>query len=241
MARFYDLDEANAAIPEVRTILESLRDQRAELIRLRDEVLAHAADDEVRGEGRGDATTEAKIDADVRVLRLRMQGVIDRMQAGVVRIDEMGITLREIETGLIDFPALASGRQIWLCWRLGEDDVGWWHELAEGFGNRHALADARAGCGNPPRAARLTLPPGRARTLQGGRAKAYRPIPAADRRRAFEQGVAAYDRGDFFEAHELLEPAWMGTADIPERDLLQGLIKLAAAFVHGVRGNPMGI
>ena len=77
--------------------------------------------------------------------------------------------------------------------------------------------------------------------LQGGRAKAYRPIPAADRRRAFEQGVAAYDRGDFFEAHELLEPAWMGTADIPERDLLQGLIKLAAAFVHGVRGNPMGI
>ena len=141
MARFYDLDEANAAIPEVRTILESLRDQRAELIRLRDEVLAHAADDEVRGEGRGDSTTEAKIDADVRVLRLRMQGVIDRMQAGVVRIDEMGITLREIETGLIDFPALASGRQIWLCWRLGEDDVVWWHELSDGFSGRKALAD----------------------------------------------------------------------------------------------------
>jgi uncharacterized protein len=77
--------------------------------------------------------------------------------------------------------------------------------------------------------------------LQGGRAKAYRPIPAADRRHAFEQGIAAYDRGDFFEAHELLEPAWMGTSDILERDLLQGLIKLAAAFVHGVRGNPLGI
>jgi predicted metal-dependent hydrolase len=77
--------------------------------------------------------------------------------------------------------------------------------------------------------------------LQGGRAKAYRPIPATDRRRAFDAGVAAYERGDFFEAHELLEPAWMGTADIAERDLLQGLIKLAAAFVHGVRGNPLGI
>jgi hypothetical protein len=141
MARFYDLDEANAAIPEVRTILESLRDQRAELIRLRDEVLAHASEDETRGEGRGDATTEAKTDADVRVLRLRMQGVIDRMQAGVVRIDEMGITLREIETGLIDFPALASGRQIWLCWRLGEDDVEWWHELSEGFSGRQTLAE----------------------------------------------------------------------------------------------------
>jgi hypothetical protein len=77
--------------------------------------------------------------------------------------------------------------------------------------------------------------------LQGGRAKAYRPIPAEVRRNAFEAGVAAYDRGDFFEAHELLEPAWMGTAELAERDLLQGLIKLAAAYVHGVRGNPLGI
>lgn len=53
--------------------------------------------------------------------------------------------------------------------------------------------------------------------------------------------MAAYERGDYFEAHELLEPAWMGTADVAERDLLQGLIKLAAAYVHGVRGNPVGI
>jgi predicted metal-dependent hydrolase len=86
--------------------------------------------------------------------------------------------------------------------------------------------------------------PGIARTgtiLQGGRAKAYRPIPVEDRRRAFAAGMAAYDRGDFFEAHELLEPAWMGTAELAERDLLQGLIKLAAAYVHGVRGNPLGI
>jgi predicted metal-dependent hydrolase len=77
--------------------------------------------------------------------------------------------------------------------------------------------------------------------LQGGRAKAFRPIPEEARRRAFNEGVAAYDRGDFFEAHELLEPAWMGTADPAERDLLQGLIKLAAGYVHGVRGNPLGI
>ena len=77
--------------------------------------------------------------------------------------------------------------------------------------------------------------------VQGGRAKAYRPIPAAARAAAFEAALAAYDRGDFFLTHELLEPAWMGTDDLPERELYQGLIKLAAAFVHGVRGNPRGI
>ncbi len=80
-----------------------------------------------------------------------------------------------------------------------------------------------------------------ATVMQGGRAKAYRPLPEADRRRASDDAVAAYERGDFFEAHELLEPAWMGTDDLPERALHQGLIKLAAAYVHGVRGNPLGI
>jgi predicted metal-dependent hydrolase len=79
-----------------------------------------------------------------------------------------------------------------------------------------------------------------ATVLQGGRAKAYRPLPADERAAAFAAGLAAYDRGDFFLAHELLEPAWMGTADLGERELYQGLIKLAAAYVHDVRGNPTG-
>jgi hypothetical protein len=77
--------------------------------------------------------------------------------------------------------------------------------------------------------------------IQGGRAKAYRPLPEAKRRAAFLAGVVAYERGDFFEAHELLEPAWMGTDDPLERDLHQGLIKLAAGYVHAVRGNPEGM
>ena len=162
MAKFFDIDDANTTLPELRTILETLRDERAQLIELRDEFARRAALDasetaEAAGSGsEGPSSSgstglpgprvvpvdeESPRAEERRRLRLRMQGVIDQMQAGVARIDELGITLREIETGLIDFPALASGRQIWLCWRLGEDDVEWWHELAEGFGNRHALAD----------------------------------------------------------------------------------------------------
>jgi hypothetical protein len=154
VTRFFDLDEANGTLPEVRTILEGLRDERAELIRLRDKVVERQAPEDAQTE----RPTEANVggtsrpsepaerdgnptDAEVRVLRLRMQGVIDQMQAGVARIDELGITLREIETGLIDFPALATGRQIWLCWRLGEGDIAWWHELGDGFSARRALAD----------------------------------------------------------------------------------------------------
>ena len=79
------------------------------------------------------------------------------------------------------------------------------------------------------------------RIRQGDREKAYRPLPLDVRRAAFDEGLAAFDRGDFFAAHEALEPAWMGSDDLEERALHQGLIKLAAGYVHAVRGNPTGI
>ena len=76
---------------------------------------------------------------------------------------------------------------------------------------------------------------------ENGRAKAYRPLPEAARRAAFASALEAYERGDYFLAHELLEPAWMGASDPAERALHSGLIKVAAAFVHAVRGNAAGV
>jgi hypothetical protein len=146
MARFFDLDEANETIPELRTILETLRDERSQLIALRDEFARRAALETTPGDAAtvdrpSDDAAVRRDQAERRRLRLRMQGVIDQMQAGVARIDELGITLREIETGLVDFPALVSGRQVWLCWRLGEGDIEWWHELSEGFDGRQPLIE----------------------------------------------------------------------------------------------------
>lgn len=77
--------------------------------------------------------------------------------------------------------------------------------------------------------------------LQSGRAKAYRPLPVEARADAVREGLEAFRRGDAFLAHELLEPAWMGTAETAERELLQGLIKLAAGYVHAARDNPLGV
>lgn len=74
-----------------------------------------------------------------------------------------------------------------------------------------------------------------------GRAKAYRPLAPAARRIAREAGLSAFAEGRFFEAHELIEPAWMGSPEPAERDLDQGLIKLAAAYVHAERGNLLGM
>ena len=142
MSRFYDIDAANAALPELDGIVGVLREQRSELVRLRDEVLAQGS-----GEGAPAAVTapsgsgETPISNDLRLIRLRMQGLIDQMAAGVARIDALGLTLRDIERGLVDFPALVSGRQVWLCWQYGETAIGWWHDLETGFEGRRVLAD----------------------------------------------------------------------------------------------------
>ena len=155
MTRYYDIDAANAAVLELDGILGVLAEQRAELVRLRDEVLAAGS---VAGDGATTAVAdranrpdvpeilrEAPFDPpivdDLRLTRLRMQGLIDQMAAGVARIDALGLTLRDIEHGLVDFPALVSGRQVWLCWQRGETAIGYWHGLETGFSGRRPLAE----------------------------------------------------------------------------------------------------
>ena len=137
MSRFYAIDEANASLPEVERILGALRDQREELIALRDRVVAASPPD--------DETPTDDAAEKIRLLRLGMQGLIDQMQAGVARLVELDITLRDISSGMIDFPALVSGRPIWLCWRLGEDDVAHWHSVDEGFDSRRPLSELPTG------------------------------------------------------------------------------------------------
>jgi hypothetical protein len=140
VSRFYAIDEANGILPEVERILTALRDQRGELIELRDRVVAASPPD--------DETPTPRAAEQIRLLRLGMQGLIDQMQAGVARLVEMDITLRDISTGLIDFPALVSGRPIWLCWRLGEADVAHWHPHDEGFDTRRPLSELPMGRGS---------------------------------------------------------------------------------------------
>jgi hypothetical protein len=130
MARYYRLDEANERLGDLRPLLEKLRDDRnavAELqLKIRD----------VRSNN-GSADHAAEIGR----IEDEMRHIVERMKDAVDQVDEWGVALRDIGTGLIDFPALANGRPIWLCWRLGEADIGWWHEADQGFDSRRRLTE----------------------------------------------------------------------------------------------------
>lgn len=152
MPDFYDFDRANAKLPEIREILLRLQAQRDEIVAVRDRIvelnaplLAGGAATTTGGAAAATVTTgsaaRAEADEETQRLRMRMQGLVDQMQAGALQLDGWGIQLREIATGLVDFPALVSGRPVWLCWRLGEERVEWWHEASDGFEARRRIEE----------------------------------------------------------------------------------------------------
>ena len=128
MTRYYDLAAANDRVAELQPVLTALRDDRDSIARSQ---LSLA---QLRDAG-GDHHAELEQEQE------RVVAVVHRMEAAVRQIDAWGITLRDISTGLVDLPALANGRPIWLCWKLGEGDITWWHDLEAGLPGRKPLIE----------------------------------------------------------------------------------------------------
>jgi hypothetical protein len=130
LARFYGIDEANARLAELRPLLEQLRADRA--------AIAGAQRELVRARQTNGSAEHAE---DLARREKQIRDIVRRMQQTVAQIDGWDISLRDIGSGLVDFPALANGRPIWLCWRLGEDEINWWHEADKGFDSRLPLTE----------------------------------------------------------------------------------------------------
>ncbi len=62
----------------------------------------------------------------------------------VEELRQLGVEAKSVTEGLVDFPAIAEGRMVYLCWKLGEPEVGFWHERDDGFGGRQPLASLKA-------------------------------------------------------------------------------------------------
>ena len=136
VSRIYSLRDADASLPEIAVVVQRLQDLRDAVITLRD---AYRQSDGEAGRGPGKAEMGADAPPDRKLILLRLRGVVDQMQAAALWLDEREIVLRDIATGLLDFPGEAHGEPIWLCWRLGEASVTAWHPQDEGFAGRRPV------------------------------------------------------------------------------------------------------
>src|SRR3954447_7714812 len=142
VTRFYGIDEASALLPELADRVGRLADQRNELVRLRDELVERrTAVEAAPRESDRPRRPVRDTDPEIRRIELRMRGLVDQMQADVAWLDDRSIVLRDIPTGLIDFPALVSARGVWLCGRRGEACGDGGQELSGVLGGRRPLIE----------------------------------------------------------------------------------------------------
>jgi hypothetical protein len=117
----YTVAEANALLPYLAPTLVELREKYE---------LAEAARENVARAAFGNGWSEK---------RERWSATMARVAELMERLEEWGIQLRDLSTGLVDFPALRLDEEVFLCWRLGEPEVAYYHPRDEGFGGRRPL------------------------------------------------------------------------------------------------------
>jgi hypothetical protein len=121
--RRYTLAEATALIGPLGALIEELRAARA-VIGDRELVARLAA----KGTGNGGGADGT-----------RFAEAALRFGRGLAQLDRWGVVVRDLDSGLCDFPARRAGRDVFLCWQVGEPEIGWWHEPDAGFRGRRPL------------------------------------------------------------------------------------------------------
>jgi len=129
--RHFTPEEANAALADVRPLVEQMvAHRRAHVEAL---VRQEELEGRIRGNGGGIPPAElADAAAEVEREARSLARVIDE-------VTELGVEVKDIDEGLVDFPALREGEPVLLCWKLGEDEIRYWHTLEGGFAGRRPL------------------------------------------------------------------------------------------------------
>ena len=128
---YFTLCEANQKIPWLKTQLETIASLTKEIERLRLELNTDLIKASSNGHGATDLVSKGS--------RKKIDAMVDRLRKLAEEINDSGIILRDLERGLVDFPTLWEGREVYLCWILGESDIQFWHEIDTGFSGRQPL------------------------------------------------------------------------------------------------------
>ncbi|RMG42133.1 MAG: DUF2203 family protein [Planctomycetota bacterium] len=135
--KYFTPEEANRMLPLLRaivrdivTLFRQIHDQKDRLNELaaRHRRRPREADDDVYA-------------AEVREMEREMEQDIEKLEACIDELRQLGVQLKDPVLGLIDFPAKCGDRDVFLCWQLGEDTVAYWHDLDAGFAGRRPISE----------------------------------------------------------------------------------------------------
>lgn len=122
--RHFTLEEANALLPTIRPIMAELLERRARVVQQREAVAGILEDTQSNVGSR---------EASALVLEfMAIERLLGRLRA-------TGVEVKDLNVGLLDFPATVNGREVYLCWRFGEERVAFYHELHTGYAGRRRL------------------------------------------------------------------------------------------------------
>lgn len=132
MTRYFTLQEAERLLPEVESAIREAISLKAE--HQKAEMEQRAATQRVMMLGGVDLDRRAFLD-----LRARREASALRLKEVIEKIHELGCLVKDLDTGLIDFPTLFHGEEVYLCWKLGETGIGFWHKVEDGFKGRQPI------------------------------------------------------------------------------------------------------
>jgi hypothetical protein len=121
--RRFTLEEANRALPYVSRVTEDIRHSYRRAVALQEQLDQPVPDD------------------DIDLLRDEYEQTIGRLNRYVDELHDVGVELKDYEVGLVDFPSTHEGREIFLCWKSGEDHIEAWHEVHAGFAGRQKVSE----------------------------------------------------------------------------------------------------
>jgi hypothetical protein len=124
MPQYFSLQQANETLITVRPIMDEVQTIRRKILANQPE--AWPAIEKSAGNGGNKALSAMVQD-------------FERLDALIHQILDTGVQIKDVNIGLLDFPALRDGREVYLCWKYGEDDIAFWHEVEAGYAGRQPI------------------------------------------------------------------------------------------------------
>jgi hypothetical protein len=124
MPQYFTLQEANKALEVIRPLMEEVQTIRQKILANQPE--AWPAIERSAGNGGNRALSNMVQD-------------FEKLDALIHQIQDTGAQIKDINTGLLDFSAMKDGREVYLCWQYGEEDIAFWHEVEAGFAGRQSI------------------------------------------------------------------------------------------------------